>query len=127
PTHPELLEYLAARFVNLGWSIKRVHRLIMLSSTYQMSSDFNSRADQIDPENRLLWRQNRQRLELEALRDSLLAVSGRLDPEIGGPAVEITKPPYANRRTAYGFIDRQNLPGLFRTVALASPATTTAQ
>jgi hypothetical protein len=127
PTHPELLDYLAVRFVQMGWSMKRMHRLIMLSSTYQMSSDFNSRADQIDPENRLLWRQNQQRLELEALRDSLLAVSGRLDPKIGGPAVEITKPPYANRRTIYGFIDRQNLQGLFRTFDLASPDTTNAQ
>jgi mono/diheme cytochrome c family protein len=127
PTNPGLLDYLAARFVELGWSIKKLHRLIMLSSAYRMSSDDNPRGHKIDPENRLLWRVNRRRLELEPLRDSLLAVAGRLDPAIGGPAVEITKPPYPTRRTVYGFIDRQNLQNLFRTFDFASPDTTNAQ
>jgi hypothetical protein len=124
PTHPELLDYLATRFVEEGWSVKQMHRLIMLSSAYQMSSEEDARGQKLDPENRLLWRMNRRRLDLEALRDSLLAVSGQLDPKIGGPAVEITKPPYPPRRTIYGFIDRQNLQGMFRTFDLASPDTT---
>jgi len=130
PTHPELLDYLATRFVagareaGGGWSVKQMHRAIMLSSAYQMSSEENDRGHKIDPENRLLWRMHRRRLDLEALRDSLLAVSGQLDPKIGGPAVEITKPPFPPRRTIYGFIDRQNLQGMFRTFDLASPDTT---
>jgi hypothetical protein len=127
PTHPELLDYLATRFVEQGWSIKKLHRLIMLSSTYQMTSDLSPRSEKIDPENRLLWRMNRQRLELEELRDSLLAVSGRLDLKMGGPAVEITTAPFPPRRTVYGFIDRQNLQGLFRTFDFASPDTTNSQ
>jgi hypothetical protein len=127
PTHPELLDYLSTRFMEQGWSVKKLHRLIMLSSTYQMTSDINPRGEKADPENRLLWRMNRRRLELEPLRDSLLAVAGRLDRRIGGPAVEITKAPFPARRTVYGFIDRQNLQGLFRTFDFASPDTTTAQ
>jgi hypothetical protein len=133
PTNAELLDYLASRFVagargaGGGWSVKKMHRLIMLSSVYQMSSDDHPRGHKIDPENRLLWRMNRRRLELEPLRDSLLAVAGRLDPTIGGPAVEITKPPFPTRRTVYGFIDRQNLQPLFRTFDFASPDTTNAQ
>jgi mono/diheme cytochrome c family protein len=127
PTLPELLDYLAARFVESGWSIKQMQRLIMLSSTYQMSSDGDPRGRQLDPENRLLWHMNRRRLELEPLRDSMLAVSGELNLKMGGPAVEITQPPYSPRRTVYGFIDRQNLQGLFRTFDFASPDTTNAQ
>jgi mono/diheme cytochrome c family protein len=127
PTDPELLDYLAARFIDMGWSIKRLQRLIMLSSTYQMSSDDSAQGRKLDPENRLLWRMNRRRLELEPLRDAMLAVSGQLDTTMGGPAVEITKPPYSPRRTVYGFIDRQNLQGLFRTFDLASPDATNAQ
>jgi hypothetical protein len=98
PTHPELLDYLAERFVASGWSVKSMHRLIMLSSTYQQSS--HSRADSMakDPDNRFLGRFNRQRLDAEAIRDSLLAVSGRLDNSLGGPAfTELTRP----RRTLY--------------------------
>jgi hypothetical protein len=92
-----------------------------------MSSDDNPRARKVDPENRLLWHMNRRRLELEPLRDAMLVVSGQLDLKIGGPAVEITQPPYSLRRTVYGFIDRQNLQGLFRTFDFASPDTTNAQ
>jgi len=145
PTHPELLDWLAATFVakeeggrrkddkghpvtdGCGWSLKKLHRLIMLSNAYQMSSDFNPRNFAVDPDNRLLWRMNRRRLDLEALRDSLLYVAGRLDLTMGGKSVELTKPPYSTRRTVYGFIDRQNLQGLFRTFDFASPDTTVAQ
>src|SRR5262249_49038779 len=76
-----------------------------------------------DPENRLLSRQNRRRLDLEELRDSLLLVAGRLDERVGGPAVSLTAPPFSQRRTVYGFIDRQNLPGLVRNFDFASPDT----
>src|SRR5215471_7991722 len=79
PSHPELVDYLAARFMEEGWSIKKAHRLIMLSSVYQESSANNPRFAQVDPNNRLLWRANIRRLEFEALRDSLLAIGGSLD------------------------------------------------
>jgi hypothetical protein len=127
PTHPELLDWLAATFVENGWSPKKLHKLIMLSSAYQQSSLGTMRAKAVDPENRLLSHQNRQRLDLEALRDSALFVAGQLDRKMGGPAVEITTPPYATRRTVYGFIDRQNLQGLFRTFDFASPDASSAQ
>jgi hypothetical protein len=121
PTHPELLDYLARRFLDEGWSVKKLHRLIMLSRVYQQASDDNPRGRQLDPDNRLLWRMNRRRLDFEALRDSLLAVSGKLEGRVGGRPVDITKAPFAGRRTVYGFVDRQNLPGLFRTFDFASP------
>ncbi len=127
PSNPELLDYLATRFMQEGWSIKKMHRLIMLSNTYQQSSEENPRGIKLDPNNLLVWRMNRQRLEFEALRDSLLAVAGTLDLTAGGQSVDITSEPYSTRRTVYGYIDRQNLPGLFRTFDLASPDGTSAQ
>ncbi|MGD9724152.1 MAG: DUF1553 domain-containing protein [Pirellulales bacterium] len=84
PSHPELLDWLAVRFVNSGWSVKALHRLIMLSSTYQMSTTYHAAAAATDPDNRLLWRMNRRRLEAEAVRDALLFVAGRLDTSLGG-------------------------------------------
>ncbi len=84
PEHPELLDWLARRFVELGWSVKSMHRLIMLSDAYRMASTPNPAAAEIDPENGLFWRANRRRMEAEALRDSLLSVSGRLDTKMGG-------------------------------------------
>ena len=124
PSHPELLDYLASEFIASGWSIKSLHRRIMLSSTYQQRSDLRPAELERDPENRLLWRFNRQRLDFEAMRDSLLAVSGALDPTIGGPATAITEPPFSARRTIYGFIDRQNLDGLYRAFDFAVPDAT---
>ncbi len=121
PSHPELLDYLAWRFMEDGWSIKKLHRLIVTSKTYQLSSAENAKALAIDPDNRLLARANRRRLEFEPLRDSLLAVAGNLDRRMGGAPVDITKAPWATRRTLYGFIDRQNLPGVFRTFDFANP------
>jgi hypothetical protein len=87
PTHPELLDYLAASFVENGWSMKKLHRLILLSNTYQQSSDNQEKAAGTDPDNKLLWRYNRRRIEAEAVRDSMLAVSGVLNPQMGGPGV----------------------------------------
>jgi hypothetical protein len=124
PSHPELLDWLADRFVADGWSIKKLHRRIVLSKTYCQSS---ASSNPVDPENRLLSHISRQRLDLEALRDSLLFVAGRLDFTIGGTAVDIVKEPFSNRRTVYGFIDRQNLPGLYRTFDFATPDTHTPQ
>ncbi|MEX2381664.1 MAG: DUF1553 domain-containing protein [Opitutales bacterium] len=121
PTHPELLDYLAAYFIESGWSIKALHRLIMRSSVYRQNSIGDPRYLVADPENTLLWKMNRRRLDFEAMRDSLLAVSGALDLTKGGHAVEIAKEPFTPRRTVYGFIDRQNLPSLFRTFDFASP------
>ncbi len=85
PTHPELLDYLADQFVRSGWSVKAMHRMILLSRTYQLSSDENSGDRAIDPANESLWRYDRRRLNAEAIRDSLLAVSGALDRTPAGP------------------------------------------
>jgi hypothetical protein len=87
PTHPELLDFLAAEFVRQGWSVKKMHRFMLLSSTYQMPSTPDSKADQIDPENRLLHRMPVRRLEAECVRDAILAVSGQLDLKMYGPGV----------------------------------------
>ncbi len=125
PTHPELLDWLAATFVEEGWSVKKLHRLILLSSTYRQASVADGHTVEVDPENRLWGHVNRRRLEFEPLRDALLAAAGRLDPAAGGKAVELTTAPYAARRSVYGFIDRQNLPGLFRTFDFASPDAST--
>jgi len=110
PTHPEMLDWMATWFMDNGWSIKKLHRRIVLSRVYQLSSDDHPQAAAVDAENRLLARANRRRLEFESLRDSILAVSGQLDAKLYGPAVDLTKAPYPTRRTIYGFIDRQNLP-----------------
>jgi hypothetical protein len=85
PTHPKLLDWLAARFVSSGWSVKAMHRLIVTSRTYRLSSDQNADAAARDPDNRYLWRSNRRRLDAESLRDAMLAVSGRLDETRPGP------------------------------------------
>ena len=85
PSHPELLDWLAAEFQAEGWSLKKLHKRIMLSSTYRQSSRYNAKAAAVDAENRLLWRFAPRRLEGEAIRDAMLAVSGQLNPEVGGP------------------------------------------
>ena len=124
PTHPKLLDHLAARFMDEGWSIKMLHRWIMLSTTYQQQSDDRSEGHALDPENALYWRMNRRRLDFEATRDALLAVSGRLDGTIGGPPMTSLTGTSATNRTLYGFIDRLNLPGLYRTFDFPDPTTT---
>ena len=127
PTHPELLDYLASYFIDEGWSLKKLHRLIVLSNTYQQNSDGETHYAQIDPDNRLLWKMSRQRLDFEELRDSLLAISGKLDLTEGGHAVDIVGEPSSTRRAVYGFVERQNLPAMFRTFDFASPDTTSPQ
>ena len=109
PSHPELLDYLAENFMTNGWSIKKIHRLILLSSVYQESSVNNPRQALADPENRLLWRANIRRLEYEPLRDSLLAIGGTLDPALYGRPVNYPLHPNASRRAIYDFVDRANI------------------
>lgn len=123
PTHPELLDDLAIRFVEQGWSTKSLIRHIVTSQTWQQSSAARADVQAVDPENRLLTRMNRRRMDFEAHRDAILAVSGRLDLTVGGPSVDITAADPGVRRTIYARIDRQNLPGVFRTFDLASPDT----
>ena len=87
PTHPELLDYLASSFVQNGWSMKKLNRMILLSNTYQESADFKATTAEKDPDDKLLWRWPRKRLEAEAIRDSMLSVSGLLNNKMGGPGV----------------------------------------
>ena len=125
PTHPELLDWLAGEFMRHGWSLKWLHRLILTSNTYRMSKQWNDEYGKVDPENRLWWRFPYRRLEVEAIRDSMLHVSGRLNPKMFGPAMypfipqealagnsdpDKIWPAYdeaeASRRTVYAFIKR---------------------
>jgi hypothetical protein len=121
PTHPALLDHLAATFVRDGWSIKKLHRRIVLSSAYQQRSDDRPESRRLDPENTLLWKMNRRRLDFEAMRDALLAVSDRLDRTSGGPPVKDILSASARRRTLYGFLDRLHVPGLLRSFDFPSP------
>lgn len=140
PTHPELLDWLASDFMAHGWSLKHLHRRIVLSATYQQTSiaDFGLRnadsktsvnsaipnpksAIPNDPDNSLLGHANRRRLDFESLRDSVLAVSGRLDATVGGQPQRDMFGDKGRRRTLYGFIDRLNLPGLHRSFDFPSP------
>ena len=125
PSHPELLDYLAATFVRDGWSIKRLHRTIMLSATYQASAEPNEKNLAADPDNRLVWRFNRQRLDAETLRDDLLQVSGKLDLRPGGLAVHLGKDDF--RRTVYSFVSRRKLESDFALFDFPNPNNTSEQ
>ncbi len=126
PSHPALLDYLSASFMENGWSVKKMHKLMMLSSTYQQASTHNPRYSQMDPGNKLLWRMNIRRLDFESLRDTLLALGGKLDLSVGGNPVDITKPE-TTRRTVYGYVDRRNLPEVFNHFDFANPDLTTSK
>ncbi len=146
PSHPELLDWLALRFIADGWSLKKLHRLIMTSAVYQQAGDEARNTEggtrshndatrphavvpssefrvpsSTDPENRLLSSFPRQRLDFEALRDSLLFVSGELDTRMGGKPIELFKPPFSARRTVYGLVDRQFVPATLRVFDFANP------
>lgn len=123
PTHPELLDSLATTLIESGWSLKALHRQIALSNTYQQQSNDDPAKRAIDSENRLLWRMNRGRLNLEAMRDAILATTGSLDVQQGGKSIDITPSGAPRRRSIYAFIDRQNLPQFFRTFDFAGPDT----
>lgn len=129
PSHPELLDWLASRFVAEGWSTKKLHRWIVLSNTYRQRSDgpsdpaIRQLAMKSDPDNRLLWRMNPRRLTFEEFRDTLLSVTGRLDLSIGGRAADLFSGNGLNnrRRTLYGLVDRQFLPATMRVFDFANP------
>jgi len=126
PSHPELLDWLTSRFIEDGWSLKKLQRRIVLSDTYRQSSlgptdpAARARAGRLDPENRLLWRMNEHRLSFEEMRDSLLTAAGRLDRTVGGRPGEPFSPEF-RRRSVYGRIDRQFLPSTLRVFDFASP------
>ena len=121
PSHPELLDYLAVRLVQSGWSLKALHRTILLSATYRQSSADREEGRRADPENQLLWRMNRQRLEIEALRDAMLTASGKIDFTAGGVPFSLTAEPSVPRRSVYGFIERGRIPAVLNAFDFASP------
>jgi hypothetical protein len=141
PSHPELLDFLASRFMENGWSLKKLHKEILLSATYQQSSRNNPAYAEKDPYNRLLWRANVRRLEFEPLRDSILYIGGNLDLTVGGHPVDLSEGthktqkryaafmdrygrlqiPSAPRRSIYGYIDRADLVEVLNTFDFASP------
>jgi hypothetical protein len=122
PSHPELLDYLAARLIEDGWSLKKLHRLMMLCATYQQSSEDNPRFAQIDPGNKYYWQMNRRRLDFEALRDTILQIGGRLELEpMGGAGVRLDAEPYPTRRSVYAYIDRARIPSMFQAFDFANP------
>jgi mono/diheme cytochrome c family protein len=107
PSHPELLEYLATEFATNGRSLKKLHRTLLLTSAYQLSSDYSAENHAKDGANRLYWRFNRQRKDAEQIRDSILAASGELDRKMFGPSAELTED--FQRRTVYGRVSRFKL------------------
>ena len=119
PTHPELLEYLSQFFVDNGLSIKKLHREIMLSASYQLSADHDQKNFDKDSGNRLYWRGNRHRMTAEQIRDSVLFVSGALDSKAGGPSAQLT--PSYTRRTVYGKISRYKLDEYLQLFDFPSP------
>ncbi len=112
PSHPELLDWLTVNFMKNGWSLKWLHREILGSATYQLSSERSSHNEELDGDNRFRWRFDRRRLEVEAWRDALLAISGNLDSTMGGPTIELQK--NKTRRTVYASISRHQLDGTLR-------------
>ena len=127
PSHPELLDYLASSFAEDGWSVKKLIRRVMLSRVYRQSSEVLPDRQSVDPANQLLWRQNRRRMEFEALRDSMLAVAGRLDRSVGGPPFALEAHPSSPRRSIYAYISREEPSGLMRSFDFSNPEQHTPQ
>ncbi len=141
PSHPKLLDYLATRFTQSGWSIKQLHKEILLSATWQQTTTSNPQFAAKDPFNRLLWRANVRRLEFEPMRDTILYVGGQLDLEVGGKPVDISEGTHltqrrgasaltrgggvrlsqAHRRSVYGYVDRADLMEMMNVFDFASP------
>ena len=119
PSHPELLDYLAAELVENGWVMKRLHRMIVLSNAYRQDSDPTAnplvvKKGAVDPlkvdaSNRLLWRGNLRRLDFESIRDSMILLTGKMNPLVGGQPANITDEPFSYRRSLYGYVDRRRL------------------
>ncbi len=123
PTHPELLDYLAAEFMEQGWSLKKLHKRILMSATYQQSAENVASNDAKDPDNRFWWRANRRRVDAETLRDSLLFAAGELDYEPAAKALKLDEE--ANRkRTVYGFISRRKVDGTLALFDFPNPQAT---
>ena len=146
PTHPQLLDWLANWFIEHGWSLKKLHRLIMASNTYRMSKEWDPASGAEDPDNRLFWRVPYRRLEVEAIRDSMLAVSGRLNPRMYGPPMYPYVPPAAlegssdpdkiwrpfdeedaSRRTIYAFLKRSMIVPMLEVLDLCDTTKSSAQ
>jgi hypothetical protein len=141
PTHPELLDWLANRFMADNWSVKKLHKQILMSAAWQQSSRNNPKSAEKDPFNQLLWRANIRRLEFEPLRDSILAIGGALDLTVGGHPVDLSggdralpgrggaqlqrtdvvRLSVAPRRTVYGFVERGDLVEVLNTFDFPSP------
>ena len=130
PSHPDLLDWLAGKFISQGWSLKQLHRTIMNSAVYQQTStpsfgNAGLNPQTTDPENRLLWKFPRRRLDFEAMRDSLVAATGELDDKRGGPSVNLLSG-FVPRRTLYGFVDRMDVAPLLRTFDFPNPGASSA-
>jgi hypothetical protein len=123
PTHPELLDDLAARFIAQGWSLKWLHREMLLSAAYQQSSRNRNEAAAVDPVNALVWRMNPRRLDIESFRDSLLRAAGKLSEEMYGPSQEVSAPEN-NRRTVYARVSRARLNNLLKQYDFPDPIQT---
>ncbi len=121
PSHPELLDWVAAEFMEQGWSLKKLHRTLVLTQAYQQSSADRVEGRTADTENRLLWRAHRRRLDFESMRDNYLTLAGRLDTTMFGRPVDIVKNANNPRRSIYGLVDRQSLPNVFRIFDFAVP------
>ena len=119
PSHPELLDYLAADFMENGWTMKRLHRMIVMSNVYRLDSDptanpLVAKKGPVDPlkidaGNRLLWRGNLRRLDFESIRDSMILLTGKMNTTVGGQPANITDEPFSYRRSLYGYVDRSRL------------------
>lgn len=119
PSNQALLDYVASRFMADGWSMKRLHKAIMLSATWQQVTADNVANTKVDPGNAFFWRQNLQRLDFESLRDTLLALGGKNEfHDRGGPSEDLTT---SGRRTVYGYIDRVKIADSFRIFDFANP------
>ena len=127
PTHPELLDYLADEFRKNGWSLKWLHREIMLSQAYRQAAIENEISRQKDPENRLLWRMPRRRLDFESMRDAMLASCEELDVTMGGRPIDLNVTPAIPRRSVYGFVNRDIIANLMSTFDSANPNACTAK
>ena len=127
PTHPDLLDYLADQLRKNGWSLKWLHRQIMLSQAYAQGAVENEQSRQLDPENLLLWRMPRRRLEFEAMRDAMLAASDELDVTMGGRPIDLNSSPAVPRRSVYGFVNRDVIANLMSTFDTANPNACTAR
>ena len=127
PTHPELLDFLANEFRKNGWSLRWLHQQILATKVYRQACIEDPHSRQLDPDNRLLWRMPRRRLDFEAMRDAMLWISGELDLAQGGRPVDFEANPTATRRSIYGFVNRDIVSPLMSTFDVANPNACTAK